>query len=448
MQVIEGSRLPIMTWAPTLEPGALEQARNCADLDVAFHHVAVMADGHQGYGVPIGAVLALDAALSPYAVGNDIGCGMIAVPTRIERDDLLAPVTTRAAAAGASARDDIMGWVQSTIPSGRDMHPRAEPSPEIERLAHRAYTAIEEGAALAGCTPTTSQSPQRTDGPPLTEDDFVARALRQTGTLGSGNHFIELLADEESRVWLIIHSGSRGFGGLVCSNFHRMALRAARSLGIDLPDPGLAWLPLDGGGKPWSEIGRRYEIAMRAALDFALHNRRRMAEQAAQAIERHFPDTVDLDGAFDIHHNDATLEQHYGREVWVHRKGAVKAAPGEPTITPGSMGTATYLGRGRGNPQSFSSCSHGAGRVMSRGEAKRRLSLEDELARIRATGGKVFAARKDAVLDEMPGAYKDLDEVMRAQTDLVEVTRRLTPLATYKGIETKDKRSWRPREEQ
>jgi tRNA-splicing ligase RtcB (3'-phosphate/5'-hydroxy nucleic acid ligase) len=202
MEVIEGTRVPIFSWAPDLEEGALQQARNCASLPVAFHHVAVMADGHQGYGVPIGAVLSLEDAVSPYAVGNDIGCGMAVVPTGVSRDDLLAPLPTRSGGAGPVARDDIMGWVQTSIPSGASSHraPTHEGAVAADELLVAAYQAMEEAASLSSQPLSTSQSPDASRGAPLTRDEFVTRGRAQLGTLGAGNHFIELLTGADGDV--------------------------------------------------------------------------------------------------------------------------------------------------------------------------------------------------------------------------------------------------------
>jgi tRNA-splicing ligase RtcB len=453
MHVFDGARLPVHSWAPDLEQGALQQARNCASLPVAAHHVAVMADGHQGYGVPIGAVLALDGAISPYAVGNDIGCGMALVPTRLARADLLGNVPTRAGGAGPVARDEIMGDIQRSVPSGAASHREPIVDATVDGLLHAAFDAMEEAAALTTIPLSTSQSVRAEHGKALTRDDFVARGRTQVGTLGSGNHFVELLAGPDDDVWVMLHSGSRGVGGQICNNFHRMAVRYCDEAGHQLHDPGLAWLPLDTG--TWGRVGGAYERALRAGLEYAERNRRRMLTTVADIVARRFPDAIDWDGMVNIHHNDATLETHFGQRLWVHRKGAVKASKGTATITPGSMGTGSYLGRGLGNPDAFESCSHGAGRVRSRGRARQELNLHDELARISAAGGKVFATSKEAVLDEMPGAYKDLDEVMANQADLVETVRRFTPLGTYKGADATRRRAkakpgartWRPDEE-
>ena len=436
MEIIEQAALPIYSWAPGLERGALRQAVNCANLPVAFHHVAVMADGHQGYGVPVGAVMALDGAISPYAVGNDIGCGMALVPTSVGRSDLLAPARSRSGGSGPIVRDEIMGRVQTSVPAGVGAgHRRASRSNELVALLGEAFAAMREGSAASGLPLTTSQSADPDRGRAIGRDDFVARGLTQAGTLGSGNHFIELLAGPDGDVWLMLHSGSRGIGGLICNNFHRMALAHCAEAGHALADPGLAWLPATAGQDRWSRAGRSYERALRAGLEYAERNRRLMLEAIGDIIERRFPSAMRWDEIVNIHHNDATLEVHFGREVWVHRKGAVKASAGTATIIPGSMGTGSYLGRGLGNPDSFASCSHGAGRLMSRGRARQELSLQAELDRITKAGGKVFASSTEAVLDEMPAAYKDLDLVMASQADLVEPVRRFTPVATYKGAE-------------
>jgi tRNA-splicing ligase RtcB len=452
MQIIEEGALPVYSWAPDLEGGALRQAVNCANLPVAFHHVAVMADGHQGYGVPVGAVMALDGAISPYAVGNDIGCGMALVPTSVDRADLLAPLRSRSGGSGAIVRDEIMGRVQRSVPAGVGAgHQRASGADGLAALLEEAFGAMEEGSATSGLPLTTSQSADPGRGRAIGRDDFVARGLTQAGSLGSGNHFIELLAGPDDDVWLMLHSGSRGIGGLICNNFHRMALAHSVEAGQALADPGLAWLPVGAGEDRWTLTGRSYERALRAGLQYAERNRRLMLEAVGGIIEGRFPSAMRWDGMVNIHHNDATLETHFGREVWVHRKGAVKASEGAATIIPGSMGTGSYLGRGLGNPDSFASCSHGAGRLMSRGRARQELSLQAELDRITKAGGKVFAASTEAVLDEMPAAYKDLDHVMASQSDLVEPVRRFTPLATYKGAERprsrRRGRGWRPEEE-
>lgn len=455
MDVIHEGRLPILSWAPELEAGAVRQAVDCANLACAFHHVAVMADGHQGYGVPIGAVLALEDAIAPYAVGNDIGCGMALVPTDVHRDQLLAPTTRAGGRPGAAARDEVMGWVQNSVPIDSASQP-GDGGPEVTSLLADAFEALEEASAASGIHLSTTQSEDAQRGTHLTSTAFRARGRSQLGTLGSGNHFIELLAAPEGDVWVLVHSGSRGVGGLVCANFHRMALAHCRSIATQLPDRGLAWLPLPrhgtDDGDRWTTVGRCYQRALGAALAFAEMNRQSMLQNVGDELNRRFPGCMRWDDSVNIHHNDATLEDHYGQSVWVHRKGAVKAPAGAPTITPGSMGTGTVLGRGLGNPASFTSCAHGAGRRLSRGRARRELDLNRQLQVVAQAGGKVFATRTSAVLDEMPGAYKDLDEVMASQADLVEPVQRFGPLATYKGAESRRRsrrsgRRWRPDEE-
>ena len=456
MEVIEAARLPIYSWSPDLEEGALRQAVNCANLPVASHHVAVMADGHQGYGVPVGAVMALENAISPYAVGNDIGCGMAMIPTGLDREQVLGPLPPPGGKTGAVARDEVMRQIQARIPAGMGARRSAPASQEVRPLLEDAFDALEEASGICGIPLSTSQSADPNHGKLLSRDELVTRGQVQAGTLGSGNHFIELLMGSEDDVWVMLHSGSRGVGSLICNNFHRMALAHCEQAGHSLADPGLAWLPLakNENGDTWERVGACYRRALRAGLDYAERNRRLMLEEVGSIIEERFSTTMAWNDTVNIHHNDATLEEHFGRRVWIHRKGAVKAARGAATITPGSMGTGSYLGRGLGNPDSFSSCAHGAGRRLSRGRARDQLSLEEELERIRAAGGKVFATSPGAVLDEMPAAYKDLDHVMAAQADLVEPVRRFTPIGTYKGAEKPRKRKrkpkpggWRPAEE-
>lgn len=441
MRILQGARLPVHTWADDLEDGAGRQARNCADMPVAFHHVAVMADGHQGYGVPIGAVLALDSAIAPYAVGNDIGCGVAVVPTDLHRDDVLAPGRNGA----QPLRDRVMSTIQREIPADRG----GSEARGADDLLEQAWQAIAESARVTGLPATTAQGVDARSGSALSREELFRRGRAQLGTLGAGNHFLEMLSGPDGDVWLMLHSGSRGVGSLVCAHFHRIAVAHCRATGQPPPDPGLAWLPINAGEGPWQAAGRLYERALHAALGYAERNRSRMLDIAGAAVERLAPGAVRGGEAVSIHHNDATLEEHFGRPLWVHRKGAVKASLGTTTIIPGSMGTGSYLGRGLGNPDAFMSCSHGAGRRLSRTRARHDLSLQRELAAVGAAGGKVFATRTDAVLDEMPGAYKDLDAVMRAQADLVEPVRRLTPLATYKGSEPPRSRrgGWRPGEE-
>jgi tRNA-splicing ligase RtcB len=441
VKVIDGATLPIYSWASELEPGALAQAVNCANLPRAFHHLAVMADGHQGYGVPIGAVLALDGALSPYAVGNDIGCGMALVATSLTREDLARPIATRSGHPGQTTRDDIIGSVQRAIPAGPDSHGDRSHrrDRDVDDLLDTAFDAMDEAATGCAVPLSTSQSTDAAPGKPLTRADLVLRGRTQLATLGSGNHFIELLAGPEGDVWVLVHSGSRGVGGLICANFHRLALAHCAAQGVPLDDPGLAWLPVASTDNrqpaPWDVAGRCYERAMQAALAYAELNRHRMLETIGVAIERRHPGVMRWNEMVNIHHNDAVCEEHYDRWVWVHRKGAVKATVGTATITPGSMGTGSILGRGLGSPASFCSAAHGAGRALSRSRARRELSLDHELMTVRAAGGKVFATSTQAVLDEMPGAYKDLDEVMAQQADLVEPVRRFTPVGTYKGVD-------------
>ena len=225
MEVIEAARLPIYSWSPDLEEGALRQAVNCANLPVASHHVAVMADGHQGYGVPVGAVMALENAISPYAVGNDIGCGMAMIPTGLDREQVLGPLPPPGGKTGAVARDEVMRQIQARIPAGMGARRSAPASQEVRPLLEDAFDALEEASGICGIPLSTSQSADPNHGKLLSRDELVTRGQVQAGTLGSGNHFIELLMGSEDYVWVMLHSGSRGVGSLICNNFHRSRKR-------------------------------------------------------------------------------------------------------------------------------------------------------------------------------------------------------------------------------
>lgn len=391
-------RVPVKSWCDRPDAGTLIQIAHLASHPKAFHHVALMPDGHVGFGMPIGGVLACTDALLPNAVGVDIGCGMIAVRTswaaeRLTREDLRG----------------ILDRVKRRIPLGEG-HAHGSPQ-RWERLD--AFTAKR----------------------PWRDDRTWDLAFRNLGTLGGGNHFIELQAGDDGRLWLMIHSGSRNLGLKIAQAYHRAAQDLNRRMRAELPSPDLAFLPDDSGP------GREYLEDMQLALDYALENRRRMMVQfrGAAADVLH---GVEFDDEINIHHNYAARERHFGREVWVHRKGATRARPGERGIIPGSMGTPSFIVCGRGNPESFQSCAHGAGRTMGRSEACRVL---DRAACDRAMQGIVFdgwrplaggrdrSARGRYDLEEAPAAYKDIEQVMRAQQDLVEPVVRLRPLGVVKG---------------
>jgi tRNA-splicing ligase RtcB len=380
---IRTEKVPIKLWLNTVDDGALAQARNIANLPYAFHHVALMPDAHEGFGMPIGGVLATQDVVIPNAVGVDIGCGMNAVPTSLE--NISRDVLVR-----------IVAEVNSLIPKGFSHHEQKQSWEGFSRAPDAAVVRRE-----------------------------LDSARYQIGTLGGGNHFIELQKGSDGRIWIMLHSGSRNFGYTIAKEYYRAAKNQAASAGLKLPDIQLA--PLFLGTREADE----YMAAMQFAQEFAAESRRIMLERVQDVIDRHFPG-VTYGEQVNIHHNFASVEEHFGREVVVHRKGATSARAGERGIIPGSQGTSSYIVEGLGNPESFHSCSHGAGRVMGRREARKRLDLRREQSRLEEHG-IVHALRSAKDLDEAAGAYKDIDEVMELQRDLVRILVKLTPLAVIKG---------------
>lgn len=388
----EDNRLVIKSWCDELEKQALAQAINLSNHPCTFHHVALMPDCHVGYGMPIGGVVALRDAVIPNAVGVDIGCGVRAVQTDCPVD-------------GIEERQiaEMFHLLKGAIPVGFKHH----------------------------------KTPQKWDGfdqapvgIPVIERQMES-ARKQLGTLGGGNHFIEIQRGDDGFIWLMIHSGSRNFGYQIAKEYNKKAQALCTRRQAPIPpfkgEDGLAFLSIG------EQVTDDYIRAMNFALEFARANRAAMMKLfeeiaasvlGAAALER-----------IDIHHNYAQLEHHFGEDVWVHRKGATPAFEGELGVIPGSMGTASYIVRGLGNPESFQSCSHGAGRKMGRGEFSRTHTVEEcnrEMEGIFFGGwGKGRKGKPD--LSEAPSAYKDIDEVMEAQVDLVEPTVALRPLGVMKG---------------
>lgn len=393
MNVIEepGAR-PILLWTDDVEPEALRQLRNTARLPfIDPHGVAVMPDVHYGIGATVGSVIATQGAIVPACVGVDIGCGMNAVRTSLRATDLpdsLSPLRHR---------------VERAVPLGAG---GAHRTPAEGRRANRAL--LPRYAALVRKHPT------------LRKQDV----WQQLGSLGSGNHFIELCLDEQQAVWVMLHSGSRGIGNLIGRHFIEKAKRTVERQHVKLPDADLAYLPED------SDAFNDYLDAVGWAQDYALENRRLMMDGVLAALKRTVPKPFEVTSeAINCHHNYVERETHFGRNVWVTRKGAIRAGKGELGIIPGSMGQRSYIVRGLGNPESYCSCSHGAGRRMSRGAARKTFTVADL---VEQTEG--VECRKDhAVLDEIPGAYKDIDEVMRNQRDLIEVVHTLKQVMCVKG---------------
>lgn len=395
-----GNAKPIKMWTKgvPVEDLAKAQLQNIAQLPFIYKHVAVMPDVHLGKGSTIGSVIPTLGAVIPAAVGVDIGCGMIAARTSLTADDL---------------PDNLLGWrsaIESAVPHGltfrgRDKGSWQNPPGNVD-------------AAWAELLPKFE----------ILIDKH--RRLKNTnnhkhlGTLGTGNHFIEVCLDESNNVWFMLHSGSRGVGNAIGTYFIELAKRDMQRFFINLPDKDLAYFPQG------TEHFKDYVDAVSWAQDFAQKNRALMMQNVVAAIQRIMtkPFTVDVE-AVNCHHNYVQRENHFGENVLVTRKGAVAAWPGQMGIIPGSMGARSYIVRGKGEPQSFCSCSHGAGRVMSRSEAKRRFTVDDQ---IQATHG--VECRKDAsVIDEIPMAYKDIDAVMQAQSDLVEIVHTLKQVVCVKG---------------
>ena len=395
--------VPIKAWTRgvLLDEKAAAQLRNVAKMPFVHKWVAVMPDVHWGVGATVGSVIATSGAIIPAAVGVDIGCGMIATRTTLNArhlpDDLAA----------------VRAAIEAAVPHGRtDNGGRNDrgawhdvPAPQVAAWAELA----------PGYARIIEKHPRLDRGSQLT----------QLGTLGTGNHFIEVCLDEEDHVWFMLHSGSRGVGNRIGSYFIELAKKDMRTWMVNLPDQDLAYLP---EGTP--HFGE-YVGAVGWAQTYAMKNRELMMAQVIAAVAG-APGVPPFEAsleAVNCHHNYVAREHHYGKDVLVTRKGAVRARAGDLGIIPGSMGARSFIVRGLGNAESFESCSHGAGRMMSRAEAKRTFSLSDHAA---ATAG--IECRKDAdVIDETPGAYKSIDAVMHAQRDLVAIVHTLRQVICVKG---------------
>lgn len=388
---IQSSNVPVKLWTPPheVEPQAARQLQNTASLPFVFKHVAVMADVHLGIGATVGSVIGTKGAVIPAAVGVDIGCGMIAARLNIEPQKVLQNL------------DRLRFAIEASVPLGME-------SNKVLNKTVQAWAGWKE-------------MPESVENLRLKE-----RAALQLGTLGGGNHFIEICLDAEGAVWVMLHSGSRNVGKSLAEEHIRHAKGEIRRLAVAIPDPDLAYY-LEG-----TQEYQNYMRDLEWAQAYALENREEMFRRILHDISVQ----VGMGGAeipysfkVNCHHNYATREVHYGENVLVTRKGALRARKGDLGIIPGSMGARSYIVRGKGNPESFDSCSHGAGRKMSRSEAKRRFSVQDLE---RETQGVV--CRKDAgVIDEIPSAYKDIEKVMANQNDLVEVVAVLKQVLCVKG---------------
>src|SRR5690349_12797028 len=398
MQFNKG-RVPVKVWTDAVEPQAIQQLLNVAALPIVHGHVAAMPDVHSGIGATVGSVTPTRQAIIPAAVGVDIGCGMNAVRLTLSAKDL--PDNLRS----------LRGAIEDAVPVGFEQHEASK----VRGSAHER---------------TARQLSDRLDiivgkhaGVMKMQRQFARTWICQLGTLGGGNHFIELCLDQDQRLWVMLHSGSRGLGNVLGRYFIAAARKDMQRHKLNLPDKDLAYF------SEGSELFDDYVEAVQWGQDYAWLNRREMMRLVLDALKRELP-SFQTDGeAINCHHNYVAQEEHFGERLFITRKGAISAREGELGIIPGSMGAKSYIVRGLGSPDSFCSCSHGAGRRMSRTEAKRRFNrrdLEEQTAGVEC--------RKDGgVIDEIPGAYKDIDEVMANQSDLVEVVHTLKQVLCIKG---------------
>lgn len=383
--IIETEKLPIKLWLPEdqVDEETLQQARDLANLPFAFSHIAIMPDTHLGYGMPIGAVLATKDVIVPNAVGVDIGCGMCSLRTslkNIETSDL----------------KKIMSIIRKTVPVGRNHHKTAQDE---------------------------SWMPKKKGDLPIVEQEYES-GLHQMGTLGGGNHFIEIQKGSDGYIWIMVHSGSRNIGFTVADHYNNVAKKINKKLESKLPKD-LAHIPAS------SKFFDLYYNEMNYCIEFALANRKLMMERVKSAFLEITPE-VEFSNFINKPHNFADEEEHFGEKLIVHRKGATRARKGEWGMIPGSQGTPSYLVLGKGEPHSFQSCSHGAGRVMSRMQARRNLDIKEEIKFLKDQG-ILHAIRHKSDLDEAPSSYKDIEEVMANQTDLVDIQIVLQPLAVIKA---------------
>ena len=386
---------PIKIWADELDERSLQQLRNIAELPIIHSHVAAMPDAHMGIGATVGSVLATRQAIIPAAVGVDIGCGMIAARLSLTADQL-----------DEVALRKVFDQISRDVPVGRAQH-------HGKRMRIDAARPFEPGLARL-----TERHPQL-----LKAFGKFSNWIAQVGTLGSGNHFIEVCIDEAHGVWVMLHSGSRGIGNAIGSYFIERAKEDMLHLQANLPDANLAYF--QEGAPHFADYVEAVDWAQR----YAAANREEMLAIVLGALRRHLPPFSVTSEAVNCHHNYVAREHHFDADVWVTRKGAIRAGKGELGIVPGSMGTRSYIVRGLGNPESFESSAHGAGRRMSRAQARQQFTTADLVAQ---THGVVCRKDKE-VVDEIPGAYKDIDQVMANQSDLTEILHTLKQVVCVKG---------------
>jgi tRNA-splicing ligase RtcB len=394
-QEIREGRVPVKVYTDHLEDSARRQLVNISQLPIVHHHVAAMPDVHHGIGASVGCVIPTLRAIIPAAVGVDIGCGMIASRLSLTANEICeAPLKK------------VFAQISRDVPVGFDQHDERDTRAGAAKPLKRALRAI-------------------LDKHPGIEKRVGKHSswVRQMGTLGGGNHFIEVCLDEAQRVWVMLHSGSRGIGNAIGTYFIALAKKDAERHQLHLPDRDLAYFAE--GAEHFCD----YVQAVGWAQDYARANRAEMMDLVLEALRRHLPAFEVTTEAVNCHHNYVERETHYGEDVWLTRKGAIRAREGDLGIIPGSMGTRSYIVRCKGSAEALQSCAHGAGRRMSRTQAEKQFSIADLAEQ---TSGVV--CRKDkGVLDEIPGAYKDIDTVMANQSDLVEVLHSLKQILCVKG---------------
>ncbi len=402
MQYNTEAKWPIKMWTDhvPVEDVALQQLKNIANLPFIYKHVAVMPDVHWGMGATVGSVIATKGAICPAAVGVDIGCGMMAVKTNLTASHL------------PENMHEIRCEIEKAVPHGRTNNGAAGD--------RGAWHDVPEQSAVKWDATFANRYMAIVRKHPKARAHNTANHL---GTLGSGNHFIEICLDTEQNVWIMLHSGSRGLGNKIGMYFIERAQQECEKYFVQLPDKDLAYL-VEG-----TDLFDDYVEAVEMAQEFAYLNRGIMMQNTLAAIRKHIPHLEVTDTAVNCHHNYISRENHFDHNVIVTRKGAVRARATDLGIIPGSMGAKSFIVRGKGNVQSFCSCSHGAGRVMSRGQAKKLISMEDH---IRDTAG-VECRKDEDVIDESPKAYKNIDDVMRSQDDLVEIVATLKQILCVKG---------------
>lgn len=404
----ENTRFPIKIWLEDescLEEGCLEQAYHLSQLPFLHKWVCLMPDTHTGKGMPIGGVIAAKDVVIPNAVGSDIGCGMDFVPTNIRVEDIRGIQT-----GNGSLVQAMIGNIMRGIPLNTERYREPQES-EVLGRAKQEMEKYEGNAELV----------------PLIDDGYF-----QMGSLGGGNHFIELQEDQDGFLCIMIHSGSRHLGKAICDHFHHMAAELNRRWYSEVKEEyRLAFLPVG------SKEGRQYINWMNLALEYAFENRARMLDKICKVvkelIEKHAGLTVEFGEEINCHHNYAALENHYDANVWIHRKGATRVRKGEMAVIPGAMGSYSYVVEGKGNPESFCTSSHGAGRSYSRSGAMRAFSTEQVMTDLKERNVVLGKRKKNDVAEECRFAYKDIDLVMAQQQEMVTPVRKLKTVGVVKG---------------